>query len=110
MPTRRELLALSSGAAVAAATAGLALPNAAHARQATTGYVATEPGPGRFPLVAGGRAAPIVVSAADHAGVLRVVDDLRDDIRKVTGVQPVVGHDTIPAGRDPVIVGTIGKS
>ncbi|WP_240670333.1 glycosyl hydrolase 115 family protein [Actinoplanes solisilvae] len=73
-------------------------------------YVSTQPGPGRFPLVAGGKAAPIVVSAADYAGVIRVVDDLRSDLKKVTGVEPVVGHDTVPAGRDPVIVGTIGKS
>ena len=83
---------------------------AAAAPGPATGYVVTEPGPGRFPLVAGGRAAPIVVSTADHAGVIRVVDDLQADLRKVTGVEPVVGHDTVPAGRDPVIVGTIGKS
>jgi hypothetical protein len=74
------------------------------------GYVAERPGPGRFPVVAGRTAAPIVVSASDHAGVIRVVDDLQGDIKNVTGVQPVVTHDSIPAGRDPVIVGTIGKS
>ncbi|HEV7961416.1 MAG TPA: glycosyl hydrolase 115 family protein [Actinoplanes sp.] len=91
-------------------------------------YVSTRPGPGRFPLVAepiargvqsrsehpvqsaAGRAAPLVVSASDHAGVIRVVDDLQADIAKVTGVEPVVAHDRIPTGRDPVIVGTIGKS
>ncbi|MGK5685272.1 glycosyl hydrolase 115 family protein [Actinoplanes sp. URMC 104] len=83
---------------------------AADRRGETRGYVATEPGPGRFPLVAGGRAAPVVVSKDDHAGVIRVVDDLQTDIEKVTGVRPAVGHDTIPAGRDPVIVGTLGKS
>ncbi len=73
-------------------------------------YVAMQPGPGRFSLVAAGRAAPIVVSAADHAGVIRVVDDLQADIKKVSGVEPTVTHDTIPAGAAPVIVGTIGKS
>jgi hypothetical protein len=74
------------------------------------GYVAERSGPGRFPVVAGGTAAPIVVSASDHAGVLRVADDLQSDLQKATGVRPVVSHDSIPAGRDPVIVGTIGKS
>jgi hypothetical protein len=86
-----------------AATPAVATENVA-------GYVAERPGPGRFPLVAGGRAAPIVVSASDHAGVIRVVDDLQSDVKKATGVQPAVTHDSIPAGRDPVIVGTIGKS
>jgi hypothetical protein len=73
-------------------------------------YVSSRPGPGRFPLVAGGRAAPLVVSAGDHAGVIRVVDDLAADIAAVTGVTPVVGTDRVPGGRDPVLVGTIGKS
>ncbi|GAA3342145.1 glycosyl hydrolase 115 family protein [Amorphoplanes nipponensis] len=73
-------------------------------------YVATRPGRDRFPLVAAGRAAPLVVSAGDHAGVIRVVDDLQADIAAVTGVTPAVGHDRVPAGRDPVLVGTIGKS
>ncbi|GAA2587372.1 glycosyl hydrolase 115 family protein [Winogradskya consettensis] len=75
-------------------------------------YVSDQPGPGRFPLVAGGRAAPLVVSAADHAGVIRVVDDLRTDIAAVTGVTPAVGHDRMPGASagSPVLVGTIGKS
>ena len=73
-------------------------------------YVAFDRGRGNFPLVRRGQAAPIVVSAADHAGVIRVVDDVRTDVKKVTGVEPVVTHDQLPAGRDPVIVGTIGKS
>lgn len=50
-----------------------------------TGYVAFRDGPGRFPVVAAHRAAPIVVSAADHAGVIRVADDVQSDIGKATG-------------------------
>jgi hypothetical protein len=73
-------------------------------------YLSTGPGPGTFPLVADGAAAPIVVNAADHAGVIRVADDLRTDITTVTGAAPAVLHDRLPAGRDPVIIGTIGKS
>ncbi|MBM2619807.1 glycosyl hydrolase 115 family protein [Actinoplanes sp. LDG1-06] len=101
-------------AALAAVTAAaLVIVAPAHAEQkgqrAET-YVATQPGEGRFPLVAAGKAAPIVVSTDDYAGVIRVVDDLQSDIKKVTGVEPAIGHDTIPAGRDPVIVGTIGRS
>ncbi|GLW10999.1 hypothetical protein Misp01_61270 [Microtetraspora sp. NBRC 13810] len=73
-------------------------------------YISGEPGPGRFPLVAARRAAPIVVSASDHRGVVRVVNDLQADIQRVTGVRPAVSADRIPRADDIVIVGTIGKS
>jgi hypothetical protein len=96
--------------ALAALVAPLFVAIPAAAAGSSPDYVAERGGHGRFPVVADGRAAPLVVSASDFAGVIRVVDDLQSDLTKVTGVQPVVGHDRIPAGRDPVIVGTIGKS
>jgi hypothetical protein len=105
----RALLALALVVPVLAVPAA-ATPASASAAKTPTGYIGFTAGPGRFPLAAGGRAAPLVVSAADHAGVIRVVDDLQADIAKVTGTEPAVTHDTLPAGRDPVIVGTIGKS
>jgi hypothetical protein len=102
----RLLLALTALIApLAVAPAAAAAPVAPEA-----GYLVARPGRGHFPLVAGGRAAPIVVSADDHAGVLRVAGDLATDLRRATGVQPAVAHDAVPAGRDPVIVGTIGRS
>ncbi|NUR87716.1 MAG: glycosyl hydrolase, partial [Nonomuraea sp.] len=67
-------------------------------------------GPGRFPLVAAGRAAPIVVSGKDHEGVVRVAGDLQADVERVTGVRPVVATDEVPRQPDVVLVGTIGKS
>ncbi|HEX6351546.1 glycosyl hydrolase 115 family protein [Actinophytocola sp.] len=73
-------------------------------------YVVTSARPGAFPLVAGGRAAPIVVSEADRPGVVRVVGDLRDDIERVTGVRPTVSLNDVPPGAEPVLVGTIGES
>jgi hypothetical protein len=104
--TIRLLLALTALIApLAVAPAAVAAPAGPDA-----GYVVTRTGRGHFPLVAGGRAAPIVVSAGDHAGVLRVAGDLATDLRRATGVQPAVSHDAVPAGRDPVIVGTIGRS
>lgn len=72
-------------------------------------YVVTTPRPGSFPLVAGGVAAPIVVSGTDHPGVVRVTGDLRDDVERVTGVRPEVTHE-VPRNSAPVLVGTIGKS
>jgi hypothetical protein len=77
---------------------------------AAPSYVAFRAGHGGFPLVERGSAAPIVVSAADYAGVIRVVDDLQSDLKKVTGAEPAVSHDQLPTGRDPIIVGTLGKS
>ncbi|MEV4708986.1 glycosyl hydrolase 115 family protein [Actinoplanes sp. NPDC049316] len=92
----------------------LAVPSAAAAAKPAAddlgGYVSTHPGPGRFPIADRGRVASIVVSAGDHAGVIRVADDLQTDLEKVTGVRPAVGHDTLPTGRDPIILGTLGKS
>lgn len=85
----------------------VAAPASAHVSPvAEAGYVAFENGPGRFPVVG----APIVVSADDYSGVIRVADDLRSDIHKVTGVQPALSHGSIPGGRDPIILGTLGKS
>ena len=106
----RHLLALAALAgSFLVATPATAGPHDGD-RDSPDSYVSTRPGRDRFPLVAGGRAAPLVVSAGDHAGVIRVVDDLQADIAAVTGVTPAVGHDRVPAGRDPVLIGTIGKS
>ncbi|WP_250035475.1 glycosyl hydrolase 115 family protein [Paractinoplanes maris] len=99
-------VAAITGLLVAAPVPVGAAPSEAARGKDSKSYVSTENGPGRFPL----RGAPLVVSKDDYAGVIRVVDDLRTDLGKVTGVEPAVGHDTIPGGRDPVIVGTIGKS
>ncbi|MEU4222105.1 glycosyl hydrolase 115 family protein [Actinoplanes sp. NPDC026623] len=109
----KALLALAALAAplfVAVPAGAQAVPDDALAAADRGSYVSALPGRGRFPLVAGGRAAPLVVSAGDHAGVIRVLDDLQSDIAAVTGVTPVVAHDRIPGGRDPVLVGTLGKS
>jgi hypothetical protein len=96
---RRTFLRLAFSAAAGAVVApALAEPAVA------------DPGPGRFPLVAGGRAAPLVVSADDYPGVVRVVDDLRADIERVTGVRPAVSVDQVPRQDAVVLVGTIGRS
>jgi hypothetical protein len=104
------------------AAAGVAMPAPVRAG-ATTGqgaasaapadpddYIAGAPGPGRFPLVSGRRAAPLVVDGGDHPGVVRVVGDLRTDIERVTGVRPAVATGDVPDARDVVLVGTLGHS
>src|SRR3954468_21677290 len=73
----------------------------------TNSYVAFTSAAGSFPLAAGGRPVPLVVSDADFAGVKRALNDLRDDLERVTGAAPTVNGPTAP---QVVIVGTIGKS
>jgi hypothetical protein len=99
----------------AGASAGLAMGEKALAAQRGLGadpgaYLTTMPGPGRFPLVAGGNPAPLVVSSSDYPGVIRVVNDLQADIKAVTGAEPAVSADQIPAQPEIVLIGTIGKS
>src|SRR5262245_40405472 len=72
-------------------------------------YVASSESAGSFPLVAGGRAAAIHVSAQDYPGVIRAANDLRLDVGRVTRIEPVIRIDGAPGGR-AVLVGTLGKS
>ena len=114
--TARLFRLLLAASAVAAGAAGIATPAATAAQGGVSSggpetYVSSSPRLGSFPLVAGGKAAPIVVSSSDHAGVVRVVNDLQADVKRVTGVQPAVSADQIPAdAKEIVLVGTIGTS
>ncbi|MFI5892384.1 glycosyl hydrolase 115 family protein [Actinoplanes sp. NPDC051513] len=79
----------------------LAIPSsaAAHGAETTNDYISTHPGPGRFALAG----APVLVDDADHPGVIRVADDLRSDLHKVTNA-------AVKGTSDPIILGTIGHS
>jgi hypothetical protein len=103
---RRRFLQLL---AVLAGGAGAATAITAPTADAAT-YLDHRAGPGRFPLVAAGRAAPLVVSSGDYPGVVRAVRDLSADIAKVTGVAPGVALDGPAGHHDVVLVGTIGHS
>ena len=108
---RRQFLRLAFAATAGAVLApGVASASAGGAGGDLGGYLSSRPGLGRFPLVAGGRGAPLVVSSGDHPGVVRVVDDLGADIERVTGVRPVVSVDAVPRQDEVVLVGTIGRS
>ncbi|TDC20938.1 glycosyl hydrolase [Streptomyces sp. 8K308] len=118
MTSRRAFLGLlpltvaAAGTAPAVAEAAPAEPAAAPAateRRST--FVSTVWQPGSLPLAADGRTVPILVSSADHPGVLRAVRDLATDVERVTGRAPDISHDRAPIGHDElVIVGTIGRS
>ncbi|WP_230568239.1 glycosyl hydrolase 115 family protein [Saccharothrix luteola] len=72
-------------------------------------YISFAPVDGGFTLAANGRATPVFVSGGDYPGVVRVVDDLRTDVERVTGVRPTVSTGT-PTSGEVVLVGTLGRS
>ncbi len=72
--------------------------------------VSNEGGSKSFPLVSKGKATTVVVSSADHPGVVRVAGDLRADIERVTGIKPALALDVIPDDREVVLIGSLGRS
>ncbi|MFF3487730.1 glycosyl hydrolase 115 family protein [Streptomyces sp. NPDC002701] len=102
-----SLGAVGAGAGLAALPALPGMPGTARAQDAPRAatdpgaYLSFSPRPGAFRLVG----APVLVSADDHPGVVRVAGDLRDDIERVTGARP---GDAV--AREVVLVGTIGRS
>jgi hypothetical protein len=57
-----------------------------------------------FSLIENGKPIPVISDSGDYPGVLRAVNDLRDDFKKVTGNLPVA------SGKTAIIIGTVGKS
>ncbi|MFG3291106.1 glycosyl hydrolase 115 family protein [Streptomyces sp. NPDC048179] len=101
MSVRRRTVLGAGLAAVPVLSSGVAWAGGDGAPQATDPGAYISFTGGAFPLVG----APVVVSADDHPGVVRVAGDLRDDIERVTGVRPAVA-----IARRAVLVGTIGRS
>lgn len=111
-PSRRAVLGTGAGAGLGALTLTAlgslpGLSGVAQAASAEAGeirptdpgsYISFTPKTGAFPLVRDGQAVPIVVSADDHTGVVRVAGDLRDDIERVTGVRPRLVKGDVPRG------------
>ncbi|HEX7559158.1 MAG TPA: hypothetical protein VF386_08160, partial [Usitatibacter sp.] len=73
-------------------------------------FVLHEAAAGAVALVHEGRAAAVHVDANDDPGVIRAASDLQADIERVSTVRPALVKGDSPAGRDVVIVGTLGQS
>jgi hypothetical protein len=73
------------------------------------GRVRTVSIPDSFALC-NGKAATILVDSNDWAGVTRAAGDLAVDIQRVTGKHPTIFNQPQSAGKNTVIIGTIGKS
>ena len=67
-------------------------------------FVFTEAGQTFLSLIEKGKPIPVVSDTNDYAGVIRAVNDLKDDFRKVAGNLPSA------SGKSAIIVGTVGKS
>ncbi len=73
-------------------------------------YVKTTYNAGDFNLVYNKKAAPLIIDELDYPGVIRALNDLQNDISKVTGVLPEIYKNIIPEKNEIVIAGTLGKS
>lgn len=73
-------------------------------------YVEDSGGKGSFRLAQKDEVATLYVDSQGHAGVVRAVNDLQADIKRVTGRTANVTHDRDSLGKNTVIIGTIGMS
>jgi hypothetical protein len=90
--------------------AGLTATAPAAWAASTLQVAATASGPGDFPLVAAGQAAPIIHAGTDATVVAISVRDLAADLERVTGVTPTVATAPPAAAPAAVLVGTLGSS
>lgn len=73
-------------------------------------YVTQTKGNGYFTISSGNELAALLVNSNDHAGVVRAVNDLQNDIFNVCGKKPVLELDNPFNSKNVIIAGTIGKS
>jgi hypothetical protein len=63
-----------------------------------------------FALVANGVSVPMLVDSVDFWGVLRAVNDLQNDIKKVSEVSPTILKNSPVNSKRVLIIGTVGKN
>ncbi len=73
-------------------------------------YISSTNGAEKFTLASSGIAAPINISSHDYPGVLRVAKQLLVDINKVSNAVPLLAIDNLPASKEIVVVGTLGRN
>ncbi len=65
---------------------------------------------GDFTLVNNSHAASFIIDDLDYPGVVKALNDLKNDIGKVTGITPEICINKIPKENNIVIAGTLEKS
>ncbi len=73
-------------------------------------YIEEKSSHGSFPIFQEGHAAVIYVDINDYPGIVRVANDLKTDILRVSGASSTIVDDVKDAGKYVIVVGTIGKS
>lgn len=73
-------------------------------------YISSSKAKGNFTLSAAGKSTTLFIGSKDYPGVIRALKDLKADIGKVTNTEPAILYDKVPAQKELVIVGTLGKS
>src|SRR5205085_11339046 len=73
-------------------------------------YVEAISRPGSFTIAKPGTVTSLCVDEEDHAGVVRAIEDLKADIRRVTGQSPVICKELKSSTSGVILIGTIGKS
>lgn len=80
------------------------------AQNQSSGIIAFSNEKGAVPLVADGKAIPIVLGTGEFTGVVRVAGFFQDDISQVTGIKPDLMVAGIPKTDRIILAGTLGKS
>jgi hypothetical protein len=75
-----------------------------------TNYISASKGKDFFTLSESGKSTILLVCSTDYPGILRALNDLKTDIGKITDTEPEVIFDKLPAQKEVVIVGTLGKN
>jgi hypothetical protein len=65
---------------------------------------------GSFSIFDSGKSSPLVADENDYPGVIRALKDLKDDMKKVTNVEPGIFLNKVPKKGAVILVGTVGKS
>ncbi len=72
-------------------------------------FIESKSSSGSFPLAAD-TVAGILTDTNDWTGVIRAANDLSTDVNRVTGRTPAILRTSKSAGKNVVVVGTLGKS
>ncbi|MCF8358534.1 MAG: glycosyl hydrolase 115 family protein [Prolixibacteraceae bacterium] len=89
---------------------GFAAMKPGNANPLAESYISDRGKSADFFLIADGIPAPIVISAFDYPGVIRVAKYFQADLLKVSGTEPKLLLDAMPQAQQVIIAGTIGKS
>jgi Glycosyl hydrolase family 115/Gylcosyl hydrolase family 115 C-terminal domain/Glycosyl hydrolase family 67 N-terminus len=73
-------------------------------------YVETTNDGHNFVIAKQKQAATLYVDTNDYAGVVRAVNDLQADIKRVTDCTAAITHQTRNLGETVILIGTLGKS